>query len=349
MSDEKDSDTSIEASVAVDVKAGTLAASTKVNGVTRFFRTMFPEFTAKGRLKHVVVDNIERQLVSGKPLGELTPAEQQVVASALSNELRKAANRAAILEQAYAIEPKVAGLFESPGIKALPSAAAPVAFEHPSVEPAPELTEEQQDEQVLFWERFWADAEVISVPYMQEVYAQMMTGQFKSPGSFALKTLDVLRCLDGKTARLFRHVATFRIGLNCVPYPLQGQHNLGYGRSELDRLAQADLVGHMPRTLSQGDAYRVGSLFIRGTTENELINVSVFGLTRAGMELAEMLDLPVERSTVMTVCEALSGDNLQCEVANRKEGPWMPWKDFFNVELAERATRRRSESAPHRS
>jgi hypothetical protein len=328
MGEDKDKDTSVEGSLAVDVKAGTLTAAGKASGITRFFRTMFPEFTAKGRLKHVVVDNIERQLVEGKPLGELTKAEQQVVASALSNELRKAANRERILDRAIEIEPKVAGLFEaSEGPKALPPKATPSAPE--AVAEASEAADEQQ----YFWERFWADAEVVSVAYIQEMYAKILAGKVTSPGSFSLKTLDTVRCLDERTGVLFSEVCQYAVGGFVVPaifgpYPL-------FSTLEMNALDDAGLMrSDRWTTVPEPHSYSYGPWHVRIKTDSYMPH-GVHPLTAAGRELLRMTPVEHTEERAIVVCKALAAGirgNSICEVCDRSGGTWTSYREYFRLE-----------------
>jgi hypothetical protein len=319
----KDADDSLAVSLKGNLLKGNVETAVKVGSFTQFFRNLFPGFTAQGRIKHAMVDNIERQFAKGKSVADLSKAEQLLIANANLSELRKAVNKQAILERAEQIEPK---LFEPPFVgvsdKALP--------------PGPDAAErsaESKDEQQYFWERFWADAEVVSVPYFQAMYARILTGKVKSPGTFSLKTLDTVRCLDERTASLFNEVCQYAIGGYLVPAIFEPRRP--FSVLELNLLADAGLLRADKLAIAiEPHSYSYDPWRIRIMTDSYLPR-GIHPLTAAGRDLLSIIPVDHTDSRAIEVCRALSyaikGES-PCEVCKRPSDEWVNWRKHFGLE-----------------
>lgn len=59
--------------------------------------------------------------------------------------------------------------------------------------------------------RFFEDAGNISDEQMQELWAKVLAGEIKQPGSFSLRTLEVLRNLSKEEAEILQEIASYAI------------------------------------------------------------------------------------------------------------------------------------------
>jgi hypothetical protein len=205
----------------------------------------------------------------------------------ISEDLRKQSNRVEIARRALEADKELAGFFEGPSPKQLPG--APVQADGDAAEkPGGSQTQ-------YFWERFWADAQVTSVPYVQELYAKILGGQLKKPGSFSLRTLDVIRCLDEETANLFNRVRGYVVmGMSL---PDLNDDALGEDRlhhSDYLRLAEAGLAQAQESTLKH-EVIRKEPILLAGalcrvhSDAEPPFEIHVRALTVAGGELYSLL------------------------------------------------------------
>lgn len=318
-------DSSVEGKLAVDAATGRIEVSGKVTGVRALFKSLFPERFAKGEALHALTDNIRQQLASGKVLGELTPLEQALLLSAAGDGLRRSANRHAILSEALEFSPAVKGLLEAPAGTEEETAPRDGAPNEPEIV--------SEEEEVLFWERFWADAEVVSVPYMQQIYARILAGKAKSRSAFSLRTLDVIRCLDEEAATTFRAVAPYTYGAYLFNvFGVKDEFHAGHSHALVD----AGLLHPNPLVARHApEFYEVGSWLIRVASKGQpptALGAAVYGLTRAGAELLTMIEVQPTRKHAIEVCKALQTfAPVTCEVATNESGPWVDWATALEV------------------
>jgi hypothetical protein len=232
------------------------------------------------------------------------------------SELRKAVNRHEIFDRAEKIEPKVRGLFEMPD-NALP--------------PAPESaaqSSESEDQEEYFWERFWADAEVVSVAYFQEIYARILAGQVKSPGAFSLRTLDIVRCLDERTANLFAEVCQYELGGFLIPAIFEPGHP--FSVLELNALDDAGLLRTQKlETSGEPHSYSYGPWLIR--VKPSSLPSGLHPLTIAGREILGLTPVEYTEARAIEVCRTLSTVVAPCEICLRSDGQWMAWGRHFGL------------------
>jgi hypothetical protein len=193
----------VAAGFSIDPATGTGNASVKVTGIASLVKYFAPNRFAKAEALHALSEGLKRKLSQGTDLSQLAPIEQHLLLSAMEETLGKAANRTRILEYAAEDHAELKGLLQAPSGDA-PSSDAPAA-------------QEQVEEPTYFWERFWADAETVSVEYMQRLYARVLVGAVQRPGDFSLKTLDVIRYLDEDAARLFHAYRGFVVSGSGFP------------------------------------------------------------------------------------------------------------------------------------
>ncbi|TVT39659.1 DUF2806 domain-containing protein [Hymenobacter setariae] len=105
------------------------------------------------------------------------------------------------------------------------AAAAAVLLEEPDV------TTEPVDQDWI--NRFFESAKLVSTEEMQVLWGHILAGEVKQPGSYSLRTLEVLRNLTQREAHVFRTAASFTISTN-------GKYSIGitrYGHHDMPSAA----------------------------------------------------------------------------------------------------------------
>jgi len=153
--------------------------------------------------------------------------------------------------------------------------------------------------------RFFNYAEDISNEEMQEIWARILAGEIKSPKSYSLRTLDVLRNLSKEEAEIFMKFASLAIHGNGTSFVLNFQNEelleKEYGLNFSDRLlleelgflTANDLQYQISETKDQKgqSIFKIGNqLIVHDKLENkpeQQINILVF--TKMGQELLKMV------------------------------------------------------------
>ncbi len=174
---------------------------------------------------------------------------------------------------------------------------------------------------------------------MQELYARILAGKVKSPKSFSLRTLDVVRCLEASTAKLFKLAAPFIINKQLLPDIFSLKR--GFYGSHVSELIDAGLVSSNPNTLRYDVVYQYKEWYLRVPSTKGLPGLPpmVYSLTGAGRQLLEMFEVETNVIHVLWICEAFSQYDDICSVSLSEDGEWQDWKEFFasvRAKIAER-------------
>jgi uncharacterized repeat protein (TIGR03899 family) len=169
-----------------------------------------------------------------------------------------------------------------------------------------EVPNERPDEDWI--SRFFAGAQDVSTEAMQSVWARILAGEIKRPGTYSLRTLDCLRNLSKVEAEAFVKAGHFALALGNenVIYLANwiAQHRDPLIERHLITLAEAGLLYPSPLDLTlppaaidvEGRKYstlRSGglALVIRArTSDNVVPNFLAWKVTSAGRELLTMLE-----------------------------------------------------------
>ncbi|HSC86355.1 MAG TPA: DUF2806 domain-containing protein [Polyangiaceae bacterium] len=268
----------VEAALKVD-KTGVEA---KLSLPTALAWVVSPERTAKAAALKALTDDIPEKLARGE---SLLPIQQELLLMAVADQARKTKNLDETLGRFRRNAPDVAGMFEAP--KAVPQLPGKVGGDE---EPAKEF---EPSDTVMHWFEQWrASAQEASVEYVQELYAKLLEGQLRSPGSLSLRTLDVVRSLDERGAKLFHKYRGFVLGE--LGFPYWSSHadwaENGLNFYEVLELADYGLCVESPKRIALDPdgtfdfGYHNRKIRVRGAT---LLH---YPLTRAGRELLALLD-----------------------------------------------------------
>jgi len=168
--------------------------------------------------------------------------------------------------------------------------------------------------------RFFSIAGDISTSQMQELWGRILAGEVKQPGSFSLRTLDVIRNLSKVEAELFTKFATLRLYAEgeCFVYHDETLFKTHYkiSTSQLMLLADAGLI--QPNTdiilnFKSADQDPDQLLFKQGKRGilakgpfNTLNHIEVLKFTVAGTEIAALIPELEDDFHFFTVCKAIT-------------------------------------------
>ncbi len=172
--------TSDELSGKVAVSADGFEVAGKAKGVSAWFsgisQWLFPGWSARAKITAAISDRVADKIRSGEPLND---DERCLAALAYEQEAQVLLRKAALVERVEIVMPEVARLVgQSEG-------------------PIGETSED-------FKYRASAIAGEIHADEIRDLFARVCAGEFCRPGSFSLKTLEVVRTLDPNVAAAFK-------------------------------------------------------------------------------------------------------------------------------------------------
>ena len=195
-----------------------------------------------------------------------------------------------------------------------------VAFDQINQEP--EVSSEKVDSD--WTTRFFNIAEDISNEEMQLLWGRVLSGEIKKPGSFSLRTLDLLKNINKEEAEIFTKFAQLNVKHKTghfIPYIdmiyFEKQFNIPYSdiliMIELGLLTSGTSLGlNFPALKKPVELlYEIGETGIYVTTNahNTPHSLPILAFTKIALELSTLI--PVERNLeyVTYVCKALSTPN----------------------------------------
>lgn len=164
-----------------------------------------------------------------------------------------------------------------------------------------DVTDEPVDQD--WTRRFFNITGEVSNSEMQEVWARILSGEIKHPGSFSMRTLETVRNMSKEEAQAFQRIIPLIIHNGKVYFVLSDSDVLKkYGSSftdimALDECGLMDSSGTLSLNLSITKAepeYLLSDtlvVVIKGKKEeSEKISLGIHTLTRAGVELFNILE-----------------------------------------------------------
>ena len=161
---------------------------------------------------------------------------------------------------------------------------------------------------------FGAYAEKASSEKVRDLWARVLAGEVRHPGSFSLTTLRLLAELDQQMASWFQEEAEFRIMGKYILHPED------FRGKRLDRmvfLEQVGLVHHVSPIGGLVHTFDPGSQGFALVLEGDLclrihldkaVKLGVIPITRVGKEIATILPSVDPRSVFTRLAKALHGD-----------------------------------------
>ena len=180
-----------------------------------------------------------------------------------------------------------------------------------------------------WWHRFYEACKPVSEGEMQVLFARLLAGELRQPGSVAFSTIEVLRRLDPETAAIFQRWCSMCISLGSDFRLLtlgRGKHEFGLGISYLD-LERLEELGLIRLGTGGGGVYwPLGDIFRKADTRGPLEYVDelwfltrvdpsktniepvpIIGTTRAGTEIGR-ISTRVENASYTRALQQYLGD-----------------------------------------
>ena len=180
----------------------------------------------------------------------------------------------------------------------------------PESEPKSDATEVDPD----WLNHFGGYAEKASSEKVRDLWARVLAGEVRRPGSFSLTTLRLLAELDQQMASWFQKEIEFRIMGKYILHPND------YSGKRLDRLVFLEEVGLLHHVAPSGGiahTFKPGPDGYVGVFEGDMclrihidreVKLGVIPITRVGREIATILPPVDPRSIFRRLASALSGE-----------------------------------------
>lgn len=172
--------------------------------------------------------------------------------------------------------------------------------------------------------RFFRIVEDISTKQMQALWGCILAGEIGKPGSFSLRTLEVLRNISRSDAEIFSRVAELRITTDQQSSFLIHQveylaESFGISASDILLLRELDLVVAsdllMMRFITNPQSptlFRFGqrALMIESSQQAKLPDLNIIGLTSTGHQLAQLVQPKPSDGYIRKVASLLKHDKV---------------------------------------
>lgn len=161
--------------------------------------------------------------------------------------------------------------------------------------------------------RFFTDVQDVSDEQMRKLWARILAGEVKKPGSFSLRTLTELKNIDPKDAARFQTIAALATRSGAI-YMTEYATSLLPIDVEMN-LAEAGLLTHGPglglsnKFDRQPDGATFSTVFrdvvviAKNATRPPELSFSARALTRVGRELSEVLVRETDRRQIKAIVE----------------------------------------------
>ncbi len=169
--------------------------------------------------------------------------------------------------------------------------------------------------------RFFNIAEDISNEEMQQLWGRILAGEVKTPGSFSLRSLDLLKNLTKEEAEIFTKFAELKVNspqIDFIPYNdklfLEKEFSIKY--KDILLMSELGLLIHQTDLgiISQGTGKSYNELFKNGemgifvetSANNSRSNLKILSFTKIGSELSTLITFPPNAKYLNYICKALS-------------------------------------------
>ena len=170
--------------------------------------------------------------------------------------------------------------------------------------------------------RFFGIIRDISSQEMQFIWSKILAGEIKKPGSFSLRTLDVIRNLSQSEAIAFEKIVPFIVNNGPIYFILKNlkykekykiQHTDFLTLDACGLIALNNSTVYSPKIGKSFQEYIANDSYIvlaRSTSEQEItITTEIYPLTKVGQELYSILDHPVDEQIMKDLAKSIYDHN----------------------------------------
>lgn len=172
--------------------------------------------------------------------------------------------------------------------------------------------------------RFFDSVADISDEDLQQLWGKVLAGEIKQPNSYSLRTLETLKNLSKYEAELFNKISPYIVNMDGSLFvtsntELLKKHGITYGEiMRLDECGLMNSAGLVSLNPNVSDSQRVAiynssKIALICGLDSNIITVSIgeFGLTRAGKELFQLLDVTPNDEFIHDFIEKIVQDNFK--------------------------------------
>lgn len=267
---------------AVHVSEGTLSSFGKAAG------WLFPRKAAKVKITAALAERVADKIKEGSPLDDL---ERGFVGQVFAREARALANTESAAERVHQLLPEVQAR-----LPPLPAAA------------------EAAGHRETFVSRAQGVAAEISEEDIRTLFARVVAGEVCRPGAFSLRTLELVRTIDPRTAEFFQRICNYVIDDYVVR---TGAAALFLMKEDFDNRVMSDLqdlgllVDAITAHVDDGQVaeWAYGDRIIRLQHDKSADGFWMPGLrlTRTGRELASVLPFDPSDEYFQAVLQSFRG------------------------------------------
>lgn len=212
-----------------------------------------------------------------------------------------------------------------------------------------EVSNEPVDEDWIT--RFFNLARDVSDDELQNLWAQILSGEVKKPKSYSLRTLELLKNISKEEAQLFAKAANFVISSYNSPFIFKGdkdelleQYNLIFENTLLlTELGLLQAETNITRRLGQQEKdsiiyFESGHYIIKVEKKGNSpqYNIPILRFSKVGEQLLKLINITPVEGYLKEFCLSMESDNLKVEYAYiiRKNvdgtvNHTIPWQKFI--------------------
>jgi hypothetical protein len=162
----------------------------------------------------------------------------------------------------------------------------------------------------------------VSSDQMQEVWGKILAREISNPGSFSLRSLEVLRTISKQEAEIFRQMVQFVVSIGKDRY-IFSDHTIydakDHGWEDYNSLREIGLfipgifgvvfiVGSQDKQV-----FRYGDLAFKVSASKDTeLHLNAYPLSSVGKELAKLIDIIPNREYFNKVIAEVTGKGLEC-------------------------------------
>lgn len=176
--------------------------------------------------------------------------------------------------------------------------------------------------------RFFRIVEDISASDMQKLWGRILSGEVKQPGSFSLRTLEILKNLSREEAEIFTKFSELKIETNnrdFIPYrSISDLEKFNIQFSEILLLTELGLIssGNSLALVSKGNEKEIRVTYSNGETgilvtkspNQSTHTVRILSFTKTGSELSGLITFEKNQKYIDYVCSHLSSPHTKIKV-----------------------------------
>ena len=200
--------------------------------------------------------------------------------------------------------------------------------------------------------RFFNIAQDISNEEMQKLWGRILAGEVESPGSYSMRTLEIMKNMSSNEAKIFSKIAKlsvyttgrcFLIKLHDSEY-YEKEHDIAFldllTLREIGLISPDDAAIQFHKTKAGQDSlfkYGNSGISLERTQDGSNIKISVIPLTISGKELAELVDVEYDSTFLKKIYETYTAHDRTLimkkgEVFKDETGEWCI-KDLKQIEF----------------